>query len=229
MTERLSQGRPDLFKTELQSVLRIIIWLAMPVATITFFSRGYLVNFIQNGGDPLMAGLLGTLVVAILFRSIYYIAARSFYAQQDTKTPLYISIFAITLNIILAVWFTMKLDMGAYGLAWAQSIVAFLEVMILFFVMSRRINGLFDLVFVHAVARMASATGFMAIVSYVTVQIFQLGASDQSFLATFPKFAVIVAISLSAYVLFSRMLKLDEANPIINRLKLLLFGRVRSN
>jgi hypothetical protein len=101
--------------------------------------------------------------------------------------------------------------------------------MILFFVMSRRINGLFDLVFVHAVARMASATGFMAIVSYVTVQIFQLGASDQSFLATFPKFAVIVAISLSAYVLFSRMLKLDEANPIINRLKLLLFGRVRSN
>jgi putative peptidoglycan lipid II flippase len=229
MTERLSQGRPDLFKTELQSVLRIIIWLAMPVATITFFSRGYLVNFIKNGGDPLMAGLLGTLVVAILFRSIYYIAARSFYAQQDTKTPLYISICAITLNIILAVWFTMKLDMGAYGLAWAQSIVAFLEVMILFFVMSRRINGLFDLVFVHAVARMASATGFMAIISYVTVQIFQLGASDQSFLATFPKFTVIVAISLSAYVLFSRMLKLDEADPIIKRLKLLLFGRVRSN
>jgi putative peptidoglycan lipid II flippase len=229
MTERLSQGRPDLFKQELQLVLRVIIWLAMPVATVTFFSRGYLVNFIQNGGDPLMAGLLGTLVVAILFRSIYYIAARSFYAQQDTKTPLYISIFAIALNIILAVWFTMNLGMGAYGLAWAQSFVAFVEVMILFFVMSRRIPGLFDLVFVHAIMRMASATAFMAIISYITVQIFQLGAHDQSFLATFPKFAVIVAISLSSYVLFSKMLKLSEADPIINRVKLLLFGRARSN
>jgi len=115
MTERLSQGRPDLFKSELQSVLRVIIWLALPVATITFFTRGYIVSFIFNGGDSLIAGLLGTLVVAILFRSIYYIAARSFYAQQDTKTPLYISIFAIALNIFLAIWFTMELHMGAYG------------------------------------------------------------------------------------------------------------------
>jgi putative peptidoglycan lipid II flippase len=229
MTERLSQGRPDLFKLELQSVLRVIIWLAMPVATIAFFARGYLVNFIKNGGDSLMAGLLGALVVAILFRSIYHIAARSFYAQQDTKTPLYISIFAISLNIFLAIWFTGSLHMGAYGLAWAQSIVAFIEVMILFYIMSRRIKGLFDFVFVHAVARMASATGFMAVISYVTVQVLQLGADDQSFLATFPKFTVIVIISSAAYVWFSRMLKLSEAGPIVDRLKLLLFGRAHSN
>lgn len=229
MTERLSQGRPDLFKKELQSVLRVIIWLALPVATIAFFTRGYLVNFIKNGGDALMAGLLGILVVAILFRSIYHIAARSFYAQQDTKTPLYISIFAIGLNIILAIWFTTSLDMGAYGLAWAQSIVAFIEVMILFFIMSLRIKGLFDLVFVHAVARMASATGFMAIVTYITVQLFQLGAEDQSFFTTFPKFAVIVLISFSSYVFFSHLLHLSEVNPILHRLKLLLFGRAHSN
>jgi putative peptidoglycan lipid II flippase len=136
MTERLSQGRPDLFKNELQAVLRVIIWLALPVAVIAFFARGYLVNFIKNGGDSLMAGLLGALVVAILFRSIYHIAARSFYAQQDTKTPLYISIFTISLNIALAVWFTTSLAMGAYGLAWAQSIVAAVEV--LFFLRSCR-------------------------------------------------------------------------------------------
>lgn len=225
MSERLSQGRPDLFKKELQTILRVIIWLALPAATLTFFTRGYLVNFVKNGGDVLMSSLLGALVVAILFRSIYHIAARSFYAQQDTKTPLYISIFAISLNITLAVWFTMKLNMGAYGLAWAQSIVAAIEVAILFFVMSRRIKGLFDIVFVHAVARMASATGFMAIVSYVSVTIFQLQGGDQSFLATFPKFAVIAAISLGSYVLFSRLLKLDEANPVIRVAEKLLFGR----
>lgn len=226
MTERLSQGRPDLFKKELQSVLRVIIWLALPVATIAYFTRGYLVNFIKNGGDALMAGLLGALVVAILFRSIYHIAARSFYAQQDTKTPLYISVFAIGLNIILAIWFTASLDMGAYGLAWAQSIVAFIEVMILFFVMSRRIEGLFDRVFLGAVMRMASATGFMAVISYISVLVFQLGAGDQSFLATFPKFAIIVAVNLAAYVLFSKLLKLSEADPVIAKLKAFFFGRI---
>lgn len=227
MTERLSQGRPDLFKSELQSVLRVIIWLALPVAIITYFTRGYLVNFIFNGGDPLIAGLLGTLVVAILFRSIYYIAARSFYAQQDTKTPLYISIFAISLNIALAIYFTMGLNMGAYGLAWAQSLVAMVEVMILFAVMSRRIGGLFDIAFMRAVWRMASATGFMAVISYTSVQFFQLGANDQSFLATFPKFILIVTISMAAYILFSKMLHLPEVDPVLARLNKLFFGRAR--
>ncbi|MCA9338223.1 virulence factor MviN, partial [Candidatus Saccharibacteria bacterium] len=89
MTERLGQGRTDLFKSELQSIIRVIVWLAMPVAVITFITRGYLVNFIKPGGNTLMAGLLGSLAIAILFRSIYFICARSFYAQQDTKTPLY--------------------------------------------------------------------------------------------------------------------------------------------
>lgn len=227
MTERLSQGRPDLFKNELQSVLRVIIWLALPVATITFFTRGYLVNFIKNGGDSLMAGLLGALAVAILFRSIYYIAARSFYAQQDTKTPLYISFFAIGLNILLAIWFTTALDMGAYGLAWAQSLVAMIEVVILFAVMGRRIPKLFDVVFAHAVARMASATGLMAIVSYISVQLFQLQNTDQSFLATFPKFIAIVALSLGVYVWISRLFKLEEASPIIERVRAFLFGRLQ--
>lgn len=228
MTERLSQGRPDLFKSELQSILRIIIWLALPVATVTFFARGYIVNFVKNGGYPLMAGLLGALVAAILFRSIYHIAARSFYAQQDTKTPLYISIFAIGLNITLAVWFTTGLHMGAYGLAWAQSIVAFIEVVILFVVMSWRIPGLFDRIFVHALMRMLSATGFMALISYISVQLFQLQSADQSFLATFPKFATIVAVSAIFYLIFSKLLKLDEAEPVLAKIKSLFFGKARS-
>ena len=112
MTERLAQGRPDLFKSELQTVLRVIIWLALPVTVVAFFARGYIVNFIVNGGDPRMAGILSILAISILFRSLYFISARSFYAQQDTKTPLYISLFTIGLNITLAIWFTL-------GLVWA--------------------------------------------------------------------------------------------------------------
>lgn len=227
MSARLSQGRPDLFKDELQMILRVIIWLALPVATVAYFTRGYLVNFIKNGGDPLIAGLLGALAVAILFRSIYHIAARSFYAQQDTKTPLYISLFAIGLNIILAIWFTSTLNMGAYGLAWAQSFVATIEVLVLFAVMSRRIKGLFDTVFLRAVVRMASATGLMALVSYTMVLIFQLQTRDQSFLATFPKFAIIVIVSLTAYVGLSRLFGLEEATPVIRRAKAILFSQAR--
>jgi putative peptidoglycan lipid II flippase len=228
MTERMGQGRPDLFKKELQTVLRVIVWLALPVTVVAFFGRGYLVNFIKNGGDPLIAGIFAILALSILFRSIYYISARSFYAQQDTKTPLYISIFTIALNISLAVWFTMGLAMGVYGLAWAAVIVSVVEVAILFVIMARRIPGLFDRVFISAIGRMASAAGFMTVVTYVFVTTFPLSAADQSFLASFPKFTLIVLLSLGAYFLFSYLLKLDEVRPIIARVKKILFKRPES-
>jgi putative peptidoglycan lipid II flippase len=227
MTERLSQGRPDLFRSELQTIIRIIVWLAMPVAAVTFFTRGYLVNFIKNGGDAVMAGLLGSLVVAILFRSVYFICARSFYAQQDTKTPLYISLFAISLNIVLAIWFTQSLNMGAYGLGYAQSIVAVCEVFVLFTVMNRRIKGLVNTQLLHAIGRMAIATLITSIVCYIMVQLFQLQNNDNSFIATFPKFTLIVFVSAAVYILASRLLKLTEPDPIIHRLDQLLFSKVR--
>jgi putative peptidoglycan lipid II flippase len=225
MTERLSEGRTDLFRTELRSVLRWIIWLALPIATITYFTRGFIVTFIKNGGNALIAGLLGALVLAILFRTIYHIAARSFYAQQDTRTPLYVSIFSIGLNIFLAVLFTQSLGWGAYGLAWAQSIVAVIEVAILFVILYKRIPNLIDRAFLHAISRMISASGLMALVTYLTVQLLQLQNDDMSFLATFPKFGIIVVVSFVAYVWLSLVLKLPEAKPVVGRARTILFGK----
>jgi len=226
MTERLGQGRPDLYKQELQSVLRVIIWLSLPVVIITFFARGYLINFIKNGGDNLMAGILGILAFTMIFRSIYHISARSFYAHQDTKTPLFVSIFTIGLNIMLALYVTFVLKMGVYGLAMSTLIASAAEVTVLFVIMSRRIKGLFDSSFVSAIFRMLSATGFMSIVTYILVASFPLQAVDQSFFSTFPKFVLIVLTSLTSYFVLSYLLKLNEVWPILRRLKRIIFYRI---
>lgn len=226
MTERLSQGRPDLFRKELQTILRVIIWLAMPVAAITYFARGYIVSILFVGGQPIVAGLLAILALAILFRSVYHISARSFYAQQDTRTPLYISFFTIGLNIALAIYLTMSLGFGIYGLAWAQTIVAVIEVVVLFYIMSRRIPKLFDTHFFHAVGRMVAATAIMSVVTYISVKVFELMSTDQSLASILPKFTIIVLLSFGTYVALSRMLKLGEVDPILRRLKKLLFIEV---
>ncbi|MGE5298672.1 MAG: murein biosynthesis integral membrane protein MurJ [Acidobacteriota bacterium] len=227
MTERLAEGRVDLFKQELRQVLRWIIWLALPIAVVTFFARGYIATFIKEGGNVLIAGLLGALVVSILFRTVYHIAARTFYAQQDTKTPLYISLFTITLNIVLAVLFSMQFGWGPYGLAWAQSIVAVVEVAILFAVLQRKTPGIFNKYFRIAVGKMLIASAIMAVVTYVTLQFLQLRADDQGLLATLPKFVVITTVSFIVYVIVSKKLKLDEAEPVVARVSTIVFGRRR--
>ena len=226
LTEHLGEGRNDLFQKDLRSLLRIIFWMALPVSVVIFFTRGYVVHFIRNGGNQLIAGILGCLVVAILFRTIYHMAARAFYARQDTKTPLYISIFSITLNIILAIVLSMVLKMGAYGLAWAQSTVAVLEVVVLLAVMNRQMPKLFDMTFVRAIFKMIIAGTVTGVVCYVAVLIMPFRYHDDSFFSAFPKFVIISLVSFGAYAAASKWLKLPEIDPILARLKKVLFGRL---
>ena len=226
LTEHLGEGRNDLFQKDLRSLLRIIFWMALPVSVVIFFTRGYVVHFIRNGGNQLIAGILGCLVVAILFRTIYHMAARAFYARQDTKTPLYISIFSITLNIILAIVLSMVLKMGAYGLAWAQSTVAVLEVVVLLAVMNRQMPKLFDMTFVRAIFKMIIAGTVTGAVCYIAVLIMPFRYHDDSFFSAFPKFVIISLVSFGAYAAVSKWLKLPEIDPILARLKKVLFGRL---
>ena len=226
LTEHLGEGRNDLFQKDLRSLLRIIFWMALPVSVVIFFTRGYVVHFIRNGGNQLIAGILGCLVVAILFRTIYHMAARAFYARQDTKTPLYISIFSITLNIILAIVLSMVLKMGAYGLAWAQSTVAVLEVVVLLAVMNRQMPKLFDMTFVRAIFKMIIAGTITGVVCYIAVLIMPFRYHDDSFFSAFPKFVIISLVSFGVYAAASKWLKLPEIDPILARLKKVLFGRL---
>lgn len=225
MTQRLGEGRPDLFRQELRVVLRWIVWLALPVSVVTFFTRGYIVAFIKNGGNYLIAGLLGTLVIAILFRTVYHIVARTFYAQQDTRTPLYVSIFSIALNIGLAVYFTSVLGWGPHGLAWAQSIVAVVEVTILLTILRHRTPGIFSRAFGVAVLRMAIASALMGVVTYVMVLLFQLQNDDLSFFSIFPKFILITVTSFAVYLWICQMMKLDEAAPVVRKISSIVFGK----
>src|SRR5581483_6758591 len=155
LNERLSQGRPDLFRRDFLQVLRVLIWIILPVAVITFFARGYFARLIYKNLAPEIAIILGFLVGAIIFRTLYSIISRYFYANKDTLTPLIVSLFTIGLNIYLAFRLAKPIDLGGYGiagLAIAQSIVAAVEVVILTLIMLARDHKLFDNEFWNGVA-----------------------------------------------------------------------------
>ena len=89
--------------------------------------------------------------------------------------------------------------------------------------MSKRIPGLFDKPFVNAIGRMLSAAGFTAVITYVTLTILPLNADDNSFWATFPKFAFVVSVAGITYLAFCRLFKLPEVNPVLSRIYKILF------
>ncbi len=222
MTHQIAVGRKDLFKQQLQATLRIIIWLALPVAAFTFLARGYIVGFVKFGGAPEIANVLGVLAIAILFRSVYQLISRSFYAQQNTRTPLYVSLVTIGLNIALAVFLVTQTTLGIFGLAAAQAITAIVEVLILFGIMGRHGLKLLDTYFVDATLKMISATGIMFVVTYILIKIFT-PVVGSNFIVMLPPFIVIVGVSAAVYLLASRMLRIREAYPVLEKLNNLIF------
>ncbi len=225
MTERIGQGRPDLFARELRSILRVIVWISMPVAAIAFFARGYVVSIISRGSDQLIVDLFGILCIVILLRSVYHIASRSFYAQQDTKTPLIISLVGLSLAIALQLWLIFGLQAGPAGIAWAQVAWAAFEIVALFLIMAKRIPTLFDRDFWAGVGRMAIATAIMSIVTYALVKLIGLEFANQTMLMVLPQLAIIGIISMAVYTWLSKMFKLEEADPVLRYVKKLIFGK----
>ncbi len=225
MTERIGQGRPDLFARELRSILRVIIWISMPVAAIAFFARGYIVSIISRGSDQLIVDLFGILCIVILLRSVYHIASRSFYAQQDTKTPLIISLVGLSLAIALQLWLIFGLQSGPVGIAWAQVAWAAFEIVALFLIMAKRIPTLFDRNFWAGVGRMAIATVIMSFVTYGLVKLIGLEFANQTMLMVLPQLAIIGIISMAVYTWLSKRFKLEEADPVLRHVKKIIFGK----
>lgn len=131
LNQRLSQGRPDLFRKDFLMILRAMIWLTLPVIVFCFFTRGYLARLIFTNNNSDIALIFGFLTVAIFFRVLYAIISRWFYAQKDSITPLLVSVFTIGFNVYLAWRLSQPSAYGVSGLALAQSIVAACEVVIL--------------------------------------------------------------------------------------------------
>ena len=231
LTEELGSGDKDEFYETFRKALRMIIWIAMPVAVVAFFTRGYVTSFISNIGNNnqngTIASILGTLCISIFARSIFHIASRGFYAYQDTKTPFRVSVVAIGLTIALSVWFFF-LGWGVDGLGLAQSIGAVIEIVILLSILQKRSqHRVLTRDLWRAILRMGFATIITGCVAFSLTKFIPLMATDNSLVITIPKFLLIAGASVLAYMIASSFLNLEEVRPFMNYAKKILFKNAK--
>ena len=74
--------------------------------------------------------------------------------------------------------------------------------------------------------RMIIATVVTSVAAYVMTKFFPLLKTDNSFFITFPKFALITAVSGFVYVSASYLLDLEESIPIFRRISKVLFRNI---
>jgi putative peptidoglycan lipid II flippase len=227
LNARLSQGRHDLFRRDFLMVLRAMIWITMPIIVISYFCRGYLARLIYANGNEQIAVVFGYLTLAIFFRIVYAIVSRWFYSQKDTKTPLFVSIFTITLNVILAYTLSKPDAYGVAGLALAQSIVAVTEVVILSAIMLIRDPKLFDVKFISGCIKIVSVTGFSVVAGVIMLALYPLTLDDRGFVTLGTKLALISIVILGTHVAVSSLFGLEEVRPILRRLRKIILKPIK--
>ena len=228
LAQRLSQGRPDLFRADFLKILRFMIWITIPVVIVAFFARGYLARLIFTNDAPEIALIFGYLTVAIFFRTIYSLISRWFYAQKDNKTPLIVSVVTIILSITLTAILARPDGYGIAGLALAVSLSTMFEVLFLFTIMLIRDRGLFDGKFWGGCGRILSASGFSLLAGYAVVQVFPLVSADAGFVTLGTKLATIAGTIFVTHIAISGLFGLDEARPIFTVLKRIITRPIKS-
>jgi putative peptidoglycan lipid II flippase len=129
--------------------LTSVLFLAVPSSAAFIVLREPLVRAVFEWGGkftdrdvPGVASIMALFSISMITQSVVGIINRSFYAGQDTKTPLVTGVVSIILNVAFGSIFYSFTDLGASGMALSYSIISTVNAIMLLFLLNRKMNGI---------------------------------------------------------------------------------------
>ncbi len=154
-------GRIGEIRRQVAGAIRILLFVAAPLMAIMIVLAEPLTAVFYQYGAFTAAASERTSSALVFFalglggHIIVHVLARTFYAMQDTKTPVKWAIVAVAINVPLMAWLVGP--MGIEGLALAMSIAAVIEVLGLLWSLHRRIESVEEAAILRSLGRAAVA------------------------------------------------------------------------
>jgi putative peptidoglycan lipid II flippase len=155
----------DGLRSTLGETLRAVLALTVPAAVgLILLGQPLLRLLYQRGAFDAAATdavyvALRLYAVGLVGHACLELVARTFFAQQDTVTPLLVAAGSAAANIGLGLLLMQSLGHG--GLALANSLAVSAEVLVLLFILRRRFGGVEGWQTLHALGRILLATLLM--------------------------------------------------------------------
>jgi len=209
LPELSKQVKKNNFKkiTNLQNrALELCLFLSVPAATALVLASDQIITSLFGYGSFDTESVTNTAMALTFFAfgvpafSILKIFSNYFFARNDTKTPFYLSVISVILNILISVSFFNKL--GFIIIPIATSISSWINVFFHFYFIKKRNLYFFDKTFINKFPRMILSVVVMGIILYLLLGFF----SDKFEYNESWKFIylfIIVIISLISYFLIS--------------------------
>lgn len=149
---QVASGKIEEMRSSLAATLRGVIILSIPAMVgLIILRKPIIAALFQRGAftvdsTELVAWALLWYAIGLLGHGGVEILSRAFYSMHDTKTPVLISIGAMGLNVVLSLLFVQLFERIGWwpfgGLALANSLATALEMVVLWTLMSKRIDGI---------------------------------------------------------------------------------------
>jgi len=189
--------------------LELCLFLSVPAGVALIMASEQIVTSLFGYGSFDNDSVINTGIALTFFAfgvpaySILKIFSNFFFARNDTKTPFYLSVISVVINIIISVSFFSKF--GFIIIPIATSISSWINVLMQYYLIKKKNLHIFDSKFIYKFPRMILSAVAMGVVLYLLLAFF----SNKFYYNESWKFIylfIIVSISLISYFLISNYL-----------------------
>ena len=227
-----AQGRMDEFRRTLSRSLEIVFLLTIPSSVGLIVLGKSIIGAIYQGGHFQLydtqrtALVLSCYAIGLAGYAALKVLTPAFYALQDAYTPAVISLLSIAINYAAVSSMLNVADMGLVGLPLSTSAVALFGFVILFWILKKRIGGIYGRSLASGVLKVAIASAVMGGATWLSSHMMErrFGVSQ---LARLADLAVSIPLGLAVFYGACRVLRVGElaaamktaGAPILRRLR----------
>lgn len=203
--------------------IRQILFFILPASAMLIVLRAQVVRVILGSGlfdweDTILTlETLSLFAISLFAQALALVLIRAFYAQKDSKTPLYTGLISVFANIILAIILIEPL--GVAGLALAFSLSNVLNLVLLFLILHSRLGKLDGQKITISSIKILIATFMLAItaqaIKYPIEQIMGL----ETFFAVAVQAAAAALGGSAVYLLSCWLMRSEELNVFLSSLR----------
>ncbi len=218
LSEQYAKGQTAKFRHTITKSFRYIMFFVIPVSALFYLLRSQIIRVLFGHGafnwedTTVTYQTFGFLVISIFAQATIPLLTRAFYAQQNTRLPVLISLGSITLNSLIA--FPFARMYGVEGLAIAFSISTIIQLAVLLGILHFKLDGFDDAKVMISVSKMVFAAIIAAVVTQILKTPIAYMVDMERFWGILTQLIGAFSGGILAYIVVCMLLKTEELEII---------------
>jgi putative peptidoglycan lipid II flippase len=231
-----SEGNIVKFRSTLSDAVKLVLLLAIPSACGLAVLGDPIISLIYERGrfsafdTNMTAWALAAYALGLAGYAAVKVLSPAFYALDDAKTPMYISLTSILIHVPASFGMMQLLStvgvsperpngFGHVGVALATSIVATVNVLALTWFMRRRIDRIDGREIGSATIRIVIASVAMSATAYFSYRLLADHFASEVFVVRLIEVFVPIAVGMITFLIAAKILRISEVEKIYGALK----------